>query len=187
VQLWRWELDGSDARSRSRRLWSEVLRVLARCAGCEESEVRIVRSANGKPSFPAWDGAFSLSHDDDVGLLAVAQVSRLGVDAMAPRGLVHPLRLARRVFGAAELAAWIRLDESQQRLALRERFCAIEATVKALDWRLWPALGGVHVIAGRRIRVPLRRANLFLSTGQFDRHSYAVVADRPIELRWMNG
>ncbi len=174
-------------RERSAGLWAAVIPLLAERCQCRIDEIRIERSPNGKPSFSGLKGSFSLSHDDEMALFAVANVRRLGVDLMAQRGMHQPARLARRVFGSAELTRWQRFDFHEQRRALRERFCVIEAVVKALDWRLWPALGGVHLIDGGAIaRVPLRRATLRVHTGEIGSYHYAVVAEQPLSLRWMN-
>lgn len=187
VDVWQFALRGDSLRERSMLLWADVLPVLALRCGCSASELRIERSANGKPKVSGWSGSFSLSHDDDVGLLAIADVRRLGVDVMAQRGMQHPARLAKRVFGAAELVRWERAALDEQRRELRIRFCVIEAVVKALDWRLWPALGGVHVMAnGATARVPQRRATLQVRSGDIGDHSYAIVADCPLDVRWMS-
>lgn len=182
AQLWWWKLPAglaeADAASRSRWVWARVRALLARHAGVDESALLIRRSANGKPEAPQLAHAFSLAHDDEVALLAIAAVASLGVDVMSDRGFANPRRLARRLLTPPELAQWQAGSEDQRLQQLRARFCATEAVVKALDWRLWPALGGIHFVRqGRVARVPLKRAQLHLAAGRRGDASYALASD----------
>ena len=142
------------------------------------SELVIRRSANGKPEAPQLPCAFSLAHDDAVAVLAIGAVGQLGVDVMSDRGFANPQRLARRLLTPPELALWLVSPKAQQLQQLRARFCATEAVVKALDWRLWPALGGIHFVRqGRVARVPLKRAQLHLVDGRRGDASFALASD----------
>lgn len=194
VRLWCWDVGdhGRGAlamRERSIEVWRQVRPQLARLAGVEPAQMEIRRSANGKPIAVGFAGAFSLAHDHQRALLAVSSGGCLGVDLLGPRLPSDGERLAARVLGAGELQRWRRLDASQRRMLLATRFCAIEAVVKALDWRLWSALGAIHFLRGGSIaRVPLRRAQLHLHGGWHEGHSFAVASDRPIAaLRWIAG
>lgn len=182
AQLWWWTLPASlaegDAAARSRWVWVRVRARLARHAGVDERALVIRRSDNGKPEAPQLAEAFSLAHDDEVAVLAIAAVASLGVDVMSDRGFANPQRLARRLLTPPELAQWQACSDAQQVQQLRARFCATEAVVKALDWRLWPALGGIHFVRqGRVARVPLKRAQLHLASGRRGAASFALASD----------
>jgi 4'-phosphopantetheinyl transferase EntD len=184
AHLWWWSIprltDGPPAtRLRSNWVWSRVRPVLAQYAGIDDADLVIERSENGKPQAPQLDAAFSLSHDDDIALLALARSGCVGVDVMGARAFGSARLLARRIFKDHELQQWEGAAKDARFDLLRTRFCVTEAVVKALDWRLWPALGGIHVVReGRIARVPLKRAQLHLASGQRDRHIYALASDR---------
>lgn len=191
VRLWSWNIGVSGsgavaARERTRRVWQRVLPVLDQYNPQPTRPMAIVRSSNGKPILPGLPLAFSLAHDNDRALLALCDSTCLGVDLLAPR-CNHREALARRVLSAAELQTWRDLDAQQRGIVLSTRFCAIEAVVKALDWRLWSALGTLHFVkSGREVRVPMRRARLHLHSGSDAGHVYAIASDQPIlSLRWM--
>lgn len=180
VHLWWWRLPATctDAATRSRWVWTQVRETLAGYAGCAPDALAIRRSENGKPLAPQLRAAFSLAHDDEQALLAVAGAGCVGVDLLGARELANPRRLARRIYAAHELARWEALDPAQQARQLRTRFCAIEAVVKALDWRLWSGLGNVHFLRqGRIARVPLKRAQLQLADGEREGFAWALAMD----------
>ncbi len=182
AHLWWWTLPAdlaeADAAARSRWVWMRVRARLARYAGVDQADLVVRRSANGKPEAPQLAHAFSLAHDDAVAVLAVAAVTSLGIDVMSDLGFANPQRLARRLLTPPELAHWQALGHELQLQQLRARFCATEAVVKALDWRLWPALGGIHFVRqGRVARVPLKRAQLYLADGRRGAASYALASE----------
>ena len=182
ARLWWWtlpaELGDADAPTRSRWVWTRVRGVLASHAGVDEPDLVIRRSANGKPEAPQLPLAFSLAHDDAIAVLAVGAIKQIGVDVMSDRSFANPQRLARRLLTPPELALWRACPVAQQVQQLRARFCATEAVVKALDWRLWPALGGIHFVRqGRVARVPLKRAQLYLADGRRGAASFALASD----------
>jgi 4'-phosphopantetheinyl transferase EntD len=182
AHLWWWTLPSqlaeADVAARSRWVWLRVRTLLAHYAGVDEADLVVRRSANGKPEAPQLAHAFSLSHDDAIAVLAIAAVGRVGVDVMSERSFVNPQRLARRLLTPPELAHWQACGSEQQLQQLRNRFCATEAVVKALDWRLWPALGGIHFVRqGCVARVPLKRAQLYLADGRRGTASYALASD----------
>jgi 4'-phosphopantetheinyl transferase EntD len=182
AHLWWWslpaELAMADAAARSRWVWARVRALLARYARVSDTDLVIRRSANGKPEAPQLEHAFSLTHDDEVAVLAIGAVKQLGVDVMSEREFANPQRLARRVLTPPELAQWSACTGEQQSRQLRARFCATEAVVKALDWRLWPALGGIHFVRqGRVARIPLKRAQLYLHDGHRGDASFALASD----------
>lgn len=182
AQLWWWtlpaELAQADGPARSHWVWRRVRGILARHARIDERDLVILRSANGKPEAPQLPHAFSLAHDDAFALLAIGAVRQLGVDVMSDRSFANPQRLARRLLTPPELAQWLASPCELQLQLLRARFCATEAVVKALDWRLWPALGGIHFVRqGRVARVPLKRAQLHLAGGRHTDATFALASD----------
>jgi phosphopantetheinyl transferase len=185
AELWWWRLPATlkraGASARSRWAWIQVRRRLAEYAGLTEEQLQIRRSANGKPEAPQLNLAFSLSHDDDAAVLAVAAVDQLGVDLIGDRPFSDPQRLARKLYGDHEYASWCRSAPAQQLQQLRTRFCCTEAVVKALDWRLWPALGAIHFLRqGQLARVPIKRAQLHLIDGRRGPLSYALASESPL-------
>lgn len=182
VHLCWWQMpppaSAGDAGARSRWVWGHVRERLALYAGCEPAALEIRRSDNGKPLAPQLRAAFSLAHDDKTAVLAVSATTRIGVDVLGGRTLANPRRLARRLYGAHELAHWETLPAARQAQSLRARFCAIEAVVKALDWRLWEGLGNIRFLRqGRVARVPLKRAQLHLADGERGGCAWALAMD----------
>lgn len=177
-----WRLPAfADGAQRSRWVWERVRACLAMHAGLPAEGLAIQRSANGKPLAPQLPFAFSLSHDDEVALLALAAAGTLGVDVLGARALANPRRLARRLYPAHELAQWEALPDPQRQAQLRARFCAIEAVVKALDWRLWSGLGNIHFLRqGKVARVPLKRAQLHLVDGERASFAWALATDTEV-------
>jgi phosphopantetheinyl transferase (holo-ACP synthase) len=178
----------ADATARSRYVWAKVRPILAAIVGCAPEALTVLRSANGKPSVSDFPGAFSLAHDDALALLAIGRCNGLGVDVITPRPIAGARRLAVRVLNRAEQGQWELADEPGRQRILAVRFATIEAVVKALDWRLWEALGGMHVLRqGRLARIPTLRAQLHLAGGEVAGHLYALAADMPIEAVELSG
>lgn len=194
AHLWWWRIpilrEGPAlTRLRSNWVWSRVRPVLAAYAGVADADLKIVRSANGKPQAPQLDASFSLAHDDQVALLGVARTSAVGVDVMGARPFGSPRQLARRIFKDHELGRWEGAAVDERFEILRTRFCVTEAVVKALDWRLWPALGSLHIVReGRVARVPLKRAQLHLQHGCRGAHGFALASEHELtSLRHIDG
>ncbi len=178
----------ADAEERSRHVWARVRPILAAIAGSSPEALTVQRSANGKPSVTGFPGAFSLAHDDALALLALGRCACLGVDVITPRPIAGARRLAVRVLNRAEQGLWEMADEPSRQRILAARFATIEAVVKALDWRLWEALGGLHVLRqGRLARIPTLRAQLHLAGGEVGEHLYALAADMPIDAVELSG
>lgn len=172
----------ADPQARSRHVWQWVRPILAAIVDVAPEALTVQRSANGKPSVSAFPGAFSLAHDDALALLALGPCACLGVDVITPRPIAGARRLAVRVLNRAEQGDWEMADDARRQQILAARFATIEAVVKALDWRLWEALGGLHVLRhGRLARIPTQRAQLHLANGSVSGHLYALAADMPIE------
>lgn len=171
-----------DPQARSRHVWQWARPILAAIVDRAPEQLTVQRSANGKPAVHAFPGAFSLAHDDALAVLALGPCACLGVDVITPRPIAGARRLAVRVLNRAEQSEWEMADELRRQQILATRFATIEAVVKALDWRLWEALGGLHVLRqGRLARIPTQRAQLHLASGSVDGHVYALAADWPIE------
>lgn len=194
AHLWWWQIPRLSegpaiTRLRSNWVWSRVRPVLAAYSQVADADLTIVRSANGKPQAPQLSAAFSLSHDDDVALLALARADAVGVDVMGERPFGSARQLARRIFKDHELELWESAAMPERFELLRTRFCVIESVVKALDWRLWPALGSIHIVRqGCVARVPLKRAQLHLSHGHRGVHAFAVASEATLTcLRHFDG
>ncbi|MBV6413927.1 MAG: 4'-phosphopantetheinyl transferase superfamily protein [Xanthomonadales bacterium] len=183
VHLHWWRLPPlADTSARSRWVWTQVRTCLASRAGIAATDLEIRRSANGKPLAPQLPFAFSLAHDDDVALLALTAGGMIGVDVLGARALANPQRLARRLYATHELMQWQTLAAEQRLRQLRTRFCVIEAVVKALDWRLWSGLGNIHFLRqGRIARVPVKRAQLHLASGEREGYAWGVATDTEAE------
>ena len=101
------------------------LEISRHCAHCGDAQ-------HGKPSVAGVDIAFSLSHSDTFGIVAVAPTSaRLGVDVERVRERTHLDRLATRVLAADALDAWERLPEAQRLEAFLRAWTSKEAYLKA--------------------------------------------------------
>ncbi len=194
AHLWWWRIpplsDGPAlTRLRSNWVWSRVRPVLAAYAGVADVDLEILRSANGKPQAPQLDASFSLSHDDEVALLGIARGPAIGVDVMGERPFGSARQLARRIFKDHELERWEGAAIAERFEILRTRFCVVEAVVKTLDWRLWPALGSLHIVReGRIARIPLKRAQLHLHHGCRGSHAFALASERELtSLRHIDG
>lgn len=194
AHLWWWQIPALSegpalTRLRSNWVWSRVRPVLAAYAGIADADLNILRSENGKPQAPQLAAGFSLSHDNEVALLTLARTPAIGVDVMGERPFGSARQLARRIFKDHELERWESADPGERFEFLRTRFCVIEAVVKALDWRLWPALGSLHIVReGRIARIPLKRAQLHLASGCRLAHAYAIASEHPLtSLRHIDG
>lgn len=110
-----------DGAARSRYVTTRALlrALLAHYARVASDALQIELDAHGKPVLrvPAAP-QFNLSHSGDVLLLAIAAAPTVGIDYEAPRHIVDPLRVARRVFSSDEQAAL--LQAADESIALRD-------------------------------------------------------------------
>jgi 4'-phosphopantetheinyl transferase len=112
---------------------SFLRRVLGQFTDRNPAHVRFSYNPMGRPELaPEMPRlGFNLSHSHGLGLLAVAQAERVGIDLEQIRPMADMMGLARRYFAARELAALEILDPS----ARLERFFSIwtskEAFIKA--------------------------------------------------------
>lgn len=108
--------------------------ILARYLACPPDRLEIRVQPGGKPylAAPGTDIQFNLSHCADMALVAVARGVAVGVDVEVERPIDNPLRLARRVFTAAEVAALEALPPSRHGGRFLELWTRMEARQKAL-------------------------------------------------------
>jgi 4'-phosphopantetheinyl transferase len=130
--------DAAGDAARTRLAQRAFLRaVLARYCGAPAPALRLARGARGKPALaPPHAGlAFNLTHTGGLVGVAVAAAARVGLDAeqAARRPRADPLRVARRHFAPAEVAALEAAASEGARAALFLRLWTLkEAYVKAL-------------------------------------------------------
>lgn len=128
-QRWRW--------SRSRGL---LRAVLALYVEQEPHELRLAADARGKPQLLSDldDGQhsapsslqFSLSHSEDVVLLALSRPQAVGVDVEIERRELDYLALARRAFGEIETARLNDMEMRERRLEFLRMWSRREAKLK---------------------------------------------------------
>lgn len=115
--------------------------LLARYADAEPHELRFARGPRGKPSLVGGGGLeFSLSHADDVALLAVAREIGLGVDIERLDAAIEHASLAPIVLAPAEVSA------CTDRRAFLRIWCRKEACLKATGVGLLDDLTTVSVV-----------------------------------------
>jgi 4'-phosphopantetheinyl transferase len=127
----------ADAAARARLAQRAFLRaVLARYCGAPAPALRLARGARGKPALaPPHAGlAFNLTHTDGLVGVAVAAAARVGLDAepAARRPRADPLRVARRHFAPAEVAALEAASDGARAALFLRLWTLKEAYVKAL-------------------------------------------------------
>jgi 4'-phosphopantetheinyl transferase len=115
---------------------SGILRqVLGACLGRPPGELRLRRSALGKPELAGQPGTgalrFSLSRSGGLALVAVARDRRVGVDVEAVRPLAEPGAIARLALDPHAAAAVLALPPSRRDAALLASWTRTEAYVKA--------------------------------------------------------
>ncbi len=113
--------------------------ILGRYLAVDGTELCFARRPGGKPflAAPASALAFNLSHTREVVLIAVARGREVGIDVEAWREINEPLRLARRVFAAAETAELEALPPERRLARFFRLWTAMEARQKALGHGLF--------------------------------------------------
>lgn len=110
--------------------------LLARYGGVAPATIRFAYAAHGKPSLQASvDGPgvhFSVSHSQEVALIALARDVVLGVDVEAVRPLDDLAAIAERFFTAAEATTIFSVPAHQRELAFFLCWTRKEAFSKAL-------------------------------------------------------
>lgn len=172
-----------DAATQSRLGWSLILDWLAARLAQPRQALQLVRTANGKPQLAACPWAFSIAHVPGCTVLGISQQRCLGIDLVARRPLQSGMRLARRLLRGPALLAWRKLPAEARHDALLSRFAAIEATVKALDLRLWQALADVHLdtrLQRAQVRSQGVQRHLHLLPLQSSGHQLLLATPRPL-------
>ena len=136
-----WRIDLGRAQDVSDRDWRGYTHqalhgLLAAYLACRPDELRLARESGGKPYLPGHrhEIQFNLSHSRDMALVAVSRSFQVGIDIETRRTIDDPLRLARRVMSATELAElealpldhrcgqflrlWTRMEARQKALGL---------------------------------------------------------------------
>ncbi|MDJ0741207.1 MAG: 4'-phosphopantetheinyl transferase superfamily protein [Gammaproteobacteria bacterium] len=107
--------------------------ILRRYLPADVDDIEIQRQPGGKPRLrrPAAAGIeFNLSHCADLALVAVGHGDAVGVDVERQRRIDDPLRLARRVFPADQLARLADTADSRRAALFLELWTRLEARQK---------------------------------------------------------
>jgi 4'-phosphopantetheinyl transferase len=136
-----------DGQERRRRLAAHIaLRVvLERVAGEAVRGQDLVRESGGRPRLPGIE--FSLSHTDDLALIAAARGVDVGVDLERVRFVRVSLARRRRILDAAGMLSETPLDVANGEEAFIRAWVRIEAVAKATGEglaRTLTALGAWH-------------------------------------------
>ncbi len=106
--------------------------ILGSYLGLPPQRLRFAYTHNGKPYLPeAPHLTFSLTHTDDLGLLAVTCHRRVGVDVEAPHRPANWRGLARRCLSDAAYRTLCALPEEEQRRTMAWYWVCHEALLKA--------------------------------------------------------
>jgi len=159
VQLWRIPLDGyspaclavlrgyldDDERTRMDALAFPLLRdrfvvahgaqrtILGRALGTAPGDIRFSFGPNGKPALATGGPlGFSLSHSDDLAVVAVTSGCAVGVDVERERPDVSHESIGRQFFSQAEADALVALPPEERQAAFFRGWTRKEALVKML-------------------------------------------------------
>jgi len=109
--------------------------LLSHYLGQTAESIRFDLGATGKPRLagtaPDQGLVFNVSHSGDVGLIAFAKDTALGVDVERIRTMAYQDAMAERCFSAGELACWKGLPEAHRETAFFSFWSCKEAFVKA--------------------------------------------------------
>ncbi|MFN8474511.1 MAG: 4'-phosphopantetheinyl transferase superfamily protein [Anaerolineae bacterium] len=125
--------DGHRARFVATRGWLRSL--LGRYLGIDARDVSFTYGSNGKPMLApamAWRLEFSVSHAEDLALVALSLEQPVGVDAEPVRTIPELAELAELVFAPTERAAWEALPAAERNIAFFETWTRKEAVLKGL-------------------------------------------------------
>lgn len=109
---------------------------------CEPRDLQFIVGEHGKPSLAEYSLAFNLSHSGNVLVLAVSNLSTVGVDVetIKPRKSMHGI--AQRCFSEREFQHWQQLSPAEQISQFFRLWTIKEAFVKAVGRGI--ALGLEH-------------------------------------------
>lgn len=117
--------------------------------GVRPSELGFAYGRRGKPSLPAAELYFNVSHSGGLGLFALTRVGEVGVDIEEERPLQDLEPIAARFFSARESAALLALPEAERRPAFFRCWTRKEAFIKATGDGLSRPLDAFDVAFGR--------------------------------------
>lgn len=125
----------SDARGRFVIARGLLRAIIGRQLGVHPTELAFASLSTGKPVLAAPGDrtrlTFSLSHADQLGLIAVAHEHAVGVDVERPRANLTMEPLAERFFAPAEAARLRATPEDERAEAFLKLWTAKEALIKA--------------------------------------------------------
>lgn len=137
---------------------SLLRRVLGHATGYRPERLVFHYNAKGRPELAGGGLAFNLSHSHGLGLLAVTQSGRIGVDIERVRPVTDLLGLARRYFTPDEVGAIEASDINCQLDVFYQLWTRKEAFIKAHGEGVAYGLDRVQVTSG--IDVPPRFLSL---------------------------
>jgi 4'-phosphopantetheinyl transferase len=141
--------------------WTRI--ALAQCLDCAPQSLRFAIDSRGKPRLDRvrTDIRFNLSHSGERALLALALAQEVGVDLEQHRPIAL-VDLARRFFGAGEVAALEALPEADREPAFFRCWTRKEAFIKAVgDGFSFPLDGFEVSVADEGSSPQLLRASPF--------------------------
>ncbi len=123
-----------------------VLRLLlGSYLGRPGKDIRIDKSASGKPSIADSDLQFNLSHSGAWLGVALTTGHPIGVDIEINRLMRRPTELARRFFSQAEARVIEGVEEPERSHSFLTQWTAREALVKAADTTMAASLGHLEL------------------------------------------
>lgn len=126
-----------------------VRRVLAHYLGIAPAEIAIRRTPLGRPELDPRSGiSFSVSHADELAVVAVARGCRVGVDVERLRPLDDALEVAETMFAEPEVALLRSVPQSSRAYTFLELWTRKESVVKAVGRGLSAGLDGFSVVEG---------------------------------------
>ena len=122
--------------------------VLGHATGCCPQSLALSYNAKGRPELAHGGPAFNLSHSHGLGLLALSQSGRVGVDVERVRPVTDLLGMARRYFTPDEVGDIVAADASGQLDVFYQLWTRKEAFIKAHGEGVAYGLDRVQVTSG---------------------------------------
>jgi 4'-phosphopantetheinyl transferase len=134
-------------------------KILGQYLRADAAALRFVHSANGKPALAGeFAGAgvhFNLAHSEDMALIAVTRLGRVGVDVECIRPVKEMDALVARFFSARENEAFQKVVDAEKPAAFFNLWTRKEALLKATGEGITRSLSLVEVsfLPGERARL----------------------------------
>lgn len=112
------------------RSWLRVL--LGSYLGCSPQEVNFCFGDNGKPFLDVESLCFNVSHTGGLGLIAVSQSSKIGIDLERKRPIPDALDMVKRFFAPAEYERFCQLEKSEHPVAFLRGWTRKESILKGI-------------------------------------------------------